>query len=328
VERKNLQNLFENFKKHDLRALSRLLTLVENEDEIAPDVLKEIYKNSGRAYRIGITGPPGAGKSTLVNALALELKERKISIGIIAVDPTSPFTGGALLGDRIRMTKALSGTNIFMRSMASRGGGGGLARTTPQAADVMDAFGFDVVIIETVGVGQLELDVANSVDSTVVVLVPETGGSVQAMKAGLIEIADVFVINKADRDGAETLKQELLDAMSLRSATSENSWTPPVIKTIAPAAKGISELAAKLEMHLNFLKANKLLARARLGRLRKRIIELTKLTLERMLWENTDHAAFLDHLCGLCMEGKMDPYSAVELFLKRIKIIKTKDPEV
>ncbi|HEX7344962.1 MAG TPA: methylmalonyl Co-A mutase-associated GTPase MeaB, partial [bacterium] len=202
----------ERFEQGDLRALSRIISWIENSRGDIPAELKPIFSRTGRAFRIGITGPPGAGKSTLVDGLAMFCRAEGRSVGIIAVDPTSPFSGGALLGDRVRMNRAGLDSGIYIRSMATRGSLGGLAEAALDAADILDAFGKDVVILETVGVGQSELDIARAADSTVVVLVPESGDGVQAMKAGLMEIGDIFVLNKADRPGADRAAEELKSA--------------------------------------------------------------------------------------------------------------------
>lgn len=316
--------LFDLFRG-DKRALSRVLTLVENETPEAPYILRRIYDRTGRAYRIGITGPPGAGKSTLINALAKELRRAGNRIGIIAVDPTSPLTGGALLGDRIRMSGALSDSDIFMRSMASRGGVGGLARATTQAVDVMDAFGFDIIIIETVGVGQLELDIDRVVDTTVVVLVPETGGNVQAMKAGLIEIADIFVINKADRSGAESLKNELYESLSLIPPTKNNTWELPINLTVALDGIGIKELSEAIFSHKAYLEKKGLLTKNRVIQKRIDIVQIVRQRFEARFWQNPNLQPFLEILSRLCAEGKMDPFSAAETFIRRTEVIGLKE---
>lgn len=314
-------NLLEGFYKGDKLSLAKLITHTENETAESLKIQKIIHHKTGNSYRIGITGPPGAGKSTLVNSLAKKLKERGNSVGIIAVDPTSPFTGGALLGDRIRMTSALSDPDIYMRSMASRGNTGGLARTTSQAADLMDAFGFDSIIIETVGVGQLELDVAGAVDTTVVVLVPEAGGSIQAMKAGLIEIADIFVVNKADREGAELLKNELLDALSLMPAIKNSGWDLPVKLAVALEGTGVSELIDTIEIHKKHLKETNLFEKNRMAQQRLKIIEIIKHKVENSLWMNPRLKPFIETLSQLCIDGKLDPYSAADAFLNRVKVL-------
>jgi LAO/AO transport system kinase len=244
---RDLGEILEGFERGDERALARLITFVENLWEI-DEIFRRIYPKVGKAYRVGITGPPGAGKSTLVDKLAVELLERGFRVSIIAVDPSSPFTGGAVLGDRLRMVKAME-RGIFIRSMASRGSLGGLAETTGMVADVLDAFGYDMVLIETVGVGQSEVDVVKATDTVVVVLVPEAGDSVQALKAGLMETADVFVVNKADREGADRFIRELSAVVSL----SPNEWKPPIIKTVALSGEGIKDLADAILKHRDFL---------------------------------------------------------------------------
>jgi LAO/AO transport system kinase len=244
---RDLGEILEGFERGDERALARLITFVENLWEI-DEIFRRIYPKVGKAYRVGITGPPGAGKSTLVDKLAVELLERGFRVSIIAVDPSSPFTGGAVLGDRLRMVKAME-RGIFIRSMASRGSLGGLVETTGMVADVLDAFGYDMVLIETVGVGQSEVDVVKATDTVVVVLVPEAGDSVQALKAGLMETADVFVVNKADREGADRFIRELSAVVSL----SPNEWKPPIIKTVALSGEGIKDLADAILKHRDFL---------------------------------------------------------------------------
>jgi LAO/AO transport system kinase len=244
---RDLGEILEGFERGDERALARLITFVENLWEI-DEIFRRIYPKVGKAYRVGITGPPGAGKSTLVDKLAVELLERGFRVSIIAVDPSSPFTGGAVLGDRLRMVKAME-RGIFIRSMASRGSLGGLAETTGMVADVLDAFGYDMVLIETVGVGQSEVDVVKATDTVVVVLVPEAGDSVQALKAGLMETADVFVVNKADREGADRFIRELSAVVSL----SPNEWKPPIIKTVALSGEGIQEVVDAILKHRDFL---------------------------------------------------------------------------
>ena len=254
--------------------LARAISWVENEHPNAIALLDACFARAGRAYRIGITGPPGAGKSTLVTKLALEYRARGLTVAIVAVDPTSPFSGGALLGDRVRMHELSGDEGVFIRSMATRGSMGGLAVHTAQVCDVLDAAGFDRVLIETVGVGQSELEVAQTADTTAVVLVPESGDAVQAMKAGLMEIADVFVINKSDREGADRAAQAIRSALHLRAKTSE--WDIPVQLTSAARGEGVGELLERFEQHLAWLGASGTLDRRRRRRLEQRLEALVR----------------------------------------------------
>jgi len=277
------RDLLARFSAGETLALARAITLVENERPGFEGLLEALHGRLGRARRIGITGPPGAGKSTLTAGLARLFRDAGETLGVIAVDPSSPFTGGALLGDRIRMNDLATEPGMFIRSMASRGSHGGLSATTREATDLMDAFGFDRVLLETVGVGQSELEIASQADTTVVVLVPESGDGIQAMKAGLMEVADVFVVNKADRPGADRLRQEIRMVGRLRADPEtdapEPRWDPPILMTTASSGEGIGDLAEALDRHHAHLASTGGLA----ARRRSAALEHTRLVLERAM---------------------------------------------
>jgi len=278
-----MKNLINLYLSGDRRALARFISFVENEVADVSPLLDKIYNRTGNAYRIGITGPPGAGKSTIVDQLTRLYRKNDRTVGIIAVDPTSPFTGGALLGDRIRMNDHATDPGVFIRSMATRGSLGGLAQRTHEVADLLDAFGFDIVIFETVGVGQSELDVVEAADSTVVVLVPESGDSIQAMKAGLMEIADIFAINKSDREGADRVLLEIQYVLEF----SENSrpWKPPVIQTVANTGQGIDKLLKTLEQHLTFQDQNQVRIKKRKKRIENYVRQIVKENILKEFWQ-------------------------------------------
>jgi len=312
AESSNTFDIFlERLLSGEKRAISRAITEVEDETPQAEQLLRKIFPKTGTAFRIGITGPPGAGKSTLTNELALHYRKQNLSVGILAVDPTSPFTGGALLGDRIRMQPAALDDGVFIRSMATRGSLGGLSKKAKDAADILDAAGKDIVIFETVGVGQSELDIAQAADTTVVVLVPESGDAVQAMKAGLMEIADVFVMNKSDRDGANQAVTALKAILQFRVTHEGTEWIPPVVKTIGTSSNGIGDLAAAIEEHRKFEAATGVLRSARTKQLRERIYELVNEHLNANFWTG-EREQYIEQNIGEVMNRNLSPYDVAE----------------
>jgi len=288
-------------------ALARAISKVENEAPGSVEILDACFAKSGRAFRIGVTGPPGAGKSTLVARIAQEYRGRGETVGIVAVDPTSPFSGGALLGDRVRMGDLAGDPGIFIRSMATRGSMGGLAVHTAQVADVLDAAGFSRILIETVGVGQSELEVAQTADSTTVVMVPESGDTVQAMKAGLMEIGDLFVINKADRNGADRAAFAINAALELRTRASE--WAVPVLLTTASLGTGVPELVDRFEEHFDFLKTRGALDERRRARVEQRLEELLRDRMWTAFRASLPDAVWRDALDGLAGR-RLTPHEA------------------
>jgi len=294
----NLETLRERFQGGDPRIIPRMLSLIENDPEFRERLLQEILSETGRAHRIGITGPPGAGKSTLTNLLALRFAEEGHRVGVLAVDPTSPFSGGALLGDRIRMTEAGMHPRVYIRSMATRGSLGGLSRATVIAADFLDAMGFDIILTETVGVGQIELDVLEASDTVVVVLVPESGDGIQAMKAGLMEIADIIVVNKADREGAQRLVREIETTLRMGTGLvttkaghgqadlppelhNTDSWQVPVLTTVAIRKEGVEALREAIRHHREYLESTGI----REQRRKDRIWATFRRVIQEHLWE-------------------------------------------
>jgi LAO/AO transport system kinase len=305
----DLQSWIEQLRAGDVRALARAISVVENRDPGWSELLKALFPHTGHARVIGLTGAPGAGKSTLVDQLARHYRKDNRTVGIIAVDPTSPYTGGAILGDRIRMQEHFADPGIYIRSMATRGSLGGLARTTADVATVLDASGRDLVLIETVGVGQDEVDIVRLADITVVILVPGMGDDVQTIKAGIMEIADIFVINKSDREGAERVEREIraLQSLAIRS----DQWTPPIVKTVASDGTGIGELAAVISGYETYLQKENLVLKHNIENWQERLIEMLRDSLLDLAREQIG-ADNLSRYAAEIAEHKRDPYTLVE----------------
>ena len=311
-----IQGLLKRFREGDRVALSRIISLVENDHPSSPLILDTLYPLTGKALRVGVTGPPGAGKSTLVDHIAAQMRADSRRVGIVAVDPTSPFSGGALLGDRVRMSNVSLDEGVFIRSMASRGSPGGLAWKTLEVCEVMDAFGVDRIIVETVGVGQGELEIADEAHSTVVVLVPESGDGVQAMKAGLMEIGDIFVINKSDRESADVARRMLDSAIELKQV--KNGWRPPVLSTVALEGKGVEELHRKIEEHLALLLTSGNIEHRRRECVRAKIVEILRNRIIQFAWEHNKLGRLIDAEVVSVMAGGSTPYRSADSLLREI----------
>jgi len=296
------------------RAVARLVSMVEDGSPQLREVMAALVPYAGHAQVVGITGSPGVGKSTATNALVRELRTTDHRVGVLAVDPSSPFSGGALLGDRVRMQDHASDPGVYIRSMASRGHLGGLSWTTPQALRVLDAAGCDVVIVETVGVGQSEVEIAGLADTTVVLMAPGLGDGIQAAKAGILEIGDVYVVNKADRDGAEQLRRELRSTIALGDRP-DGGWRPPIVMAVAQSGQGLDELVTELDRHRAWLEETGELARRRTRRAREEIEAIAVAAL-RERWEDVSgtlqSGGDLDALAEAVVAGEKDPYAAAD----------------
>ncbi len=346
LERMRLDSVLEGLARGDTAALARAISLVENQREGFEQVLSGLYKRvgKGKCQRIGITGPPGAGKSTLTEQLVRSYRERGLKVAVIAVDPTSPFTGGALLGDRIRMESVSLDPGVFIRSMATRGAQGGLATTTEEVADVLEAFGFDRILIETVGVGQTELDVAATAETTVLVLVPESGDGIQTLKAGVMEIAELYVINKSDRPGADKLKQEVEVMLGIRrgnafanitphhnpraakggagrrgKAAASDSWDAPVLTTVASNGQGIGDLVAALDRHHAHLATSGKLEERRKRRLAARTWAVVNRAIRQWVWDETRAEALVAQRLDDVAAGTRSPYDVAAEVLDQVR---------
>jgi len=337
-----LARLFEGRKV----AIARAVSVVEDRRAGWERLLAACHPKVGNARRIGITGPPGAGKSTLTTLLAEHFLAAGHRVGVVAVDPTSPFSGGALLGDRVRMERVALHENVFIRSMATRGSLGGLAAATREVCDVLDAAGIDRILVETVGVGQSELDIARLADTSVVVLVPESGDSIQTLKAGVMEIADLFVVNKADRPGADRLRNDIELMLGLRSGATmrdvpahhgvdlkrrnpaklareaatqvdAGTWTPPVLRTVATTGDGLAEFAAALERHFGYLERSGTLQARRRARLRERVVDAVEQRLRALLWRDAATSEWLDGRLLALERGETTPLAEAEELIAR-----------
>ncbi|MGI6064887.1 MAG: methylmalonyl Co-A mutase-associated GTPase MeaB [Bacillota bacterium] len=313
-----MDELIQQLLKGERRAAARMISLVENDDAKKNELMSRIYPYTGNAYIIGITGSPGAGKSSLTDKLVAEIRKFGLSVAIIAIDPTSPFTGGAILGDRIRMQSHALDSEVFIRSMGTRGSLGGLSHATNEAVKVLDAFKKDIIVIETVGVGQSELDIMHAADTTLVVLTPGAGDAIQTIKAGIMEIADIFVVNKADLDGADKVKAETEAMLDMRTPS---GWRPPVIPVISLTGSGIKELWGKISDHRDYLEKTGRLDELHKSRLREEVMDILEHEIKKHVWKTVEASGEMDDLLEKVANRELDPYSAAKNVLaKRVKL--------
>ncbi len=312
----DIQKYIDGILNRDVRSTSRTISLIENQDSMAVEILKGLYKHTGHARIIGITGPPGAGKSTLTDKVVKELRTRGFRVGIIAIDPTSPFTGGAILGDRIRMQELSVDPGVFIRSMGTRGQLGGLSKATLSAVKVLDAYGCDYIFIETVGVGQSEVDIMKLAETVVLVMIPGMGDDIQAIKAGIMEIGDIFDINKCDRDGADRLAIEIEMMLDLKGHF--EFWRPPILRTQASIGKGISELVDNIDNHIKSLEESGLLRERRLNNIKVEVENILMGELTKKVHQVAKESGLLDEYANKILEKETDPFTVSEIILSKI----------